>query len=184
MKYITFYNIIGVINTLIALFTSLIYHFTRQRPFLLITAICQTFFILEILNIKLQTSNSRYLPTVIQLFFRLFNIWIVFYFYDCCNRHFYIVMSAWYLTDCIRYLYYISRNKYIKIIRYNLFIFLYPISIYIEMSSMYKGVSKIEGMFKYLYLSFLCIYIPSMIFLIRHMFRQRKWANKKIIKNE
>ena len=183
MKYITIYNILVIIIALTALTTSYLYYFTNRKMYLLISALFQSFFLLEILNIKLHRSNARYKPTVIQLFFRMFIIWIVFYFYECTTNFFCVVTFTWYFTDCIRYLYYLTRNTYVKFLRYNLFIIFYPISIYIEFQSMFNVLTKLKGIFKYLFLSFIILYIPCIIFLILHMFKQRKWANKKHIKS-
>lgn len=146
MNYITIYNIIGIIFAILALVTSFIYYTTKNKGFLLVTALSQSFFLLEILNIKLHKSNSRYKPTVLQLFYRMFNIWVIYFFYECTSEYFPVVMTSWYFTDIVRYLYYIFREKYIKVVRYNLFIFLYPISIYIEMKSMFCVLIHLKGM--------------------------------------
>ncbi|KAK6090510.1 hypothetical protein P3W45_000607 [Vairimorpha bombi] len=182
MEYIKIYNFSGALLALLAFITSYVYYNTRIKIYLLITALSQSFFLIEILNIKLNKSNARYRPTVIQLFFRLFNIWVVYFYYECATKYFCVVTGSWYFTDCIRYLYYIYRTKYVKILRYNLFIILYPVSITIEIKSMCFLIKKQTGMIKYAFLSILLLYVPSMIFLILHMFKQRKWANKKRIK--
>lgn len=50
------------------------------------------------------------------------------------------------------------------------------------MKSMFCVLIHLKGMLRYLVLSVMGLYIPSTIFLILHMFKQRKWANKKRVK--
>lgn len=59
MNYITIYNIIGIIFAIVtALVTSFIYYTTKNKGFLLVTALSQSFFLLEIRNFKYKVTQK------------------------------------------------------------------------------------------------------------------------------
>lgn len=178
LSYIRIYNIVGSIVCIIALITSQLYYTTSNSGYLRIAGFCQAFFLMEIANICARKSNSRYIPTVMQLVSRNFVMWIIFWYYGIINETFPIITVCWYLSDLVRYLFYAFRADTIRIVRYNLFLMTYPIGFLSEMCCL-KGLYNISGRaFSYFVAFIAFIYVPGFILLFSHMLKQRKWSKR------
>ncbi|ADM11596.1 protein tyrosine phosphatase-like protein [Encephalitozoon intestinalis ATCC 50506] len=184
LSYIRIYNTVGFIICIVALSTSLMFYKTMDPKYLREAGLCQTFFLMEVANICAKKSNARYVPTVMQLVSRMFIIWVVFWYYGIIDWTFPIITTCWYLSDSIRYVFYMFRVDTIRVIRYNLFLLTSPIGFALEMyclKTLYYSLGKILSYFVVLAG---VVYIPGFIFLFSHMLRQRKWSRKvKACKN-
>ncbi|KAF9764791.1 putative very-long-chain (3R)-3-hydroxyacyl-CoA dehydratase [Nosema granulosis] len=177
--YITLCNLAGAVCSLLAFIFGHIYYNTRNRTYLLATVCLQTLFIMEIVNIKLHKSTSRYAPTVMQLGSRMFTLWVVCLYYKYFSLNIPIMVTCWYLTDFTRYIFYAFRNEHIKKLRYSLSILTYPTAFFCELMCIYHLFKKEKSLFRYLFVLILIGYIPGVIFLMRHMLQQRYWSSKK-----
>ncbi|AFN83080.1 protein tyrosine phosphatase-like protein [Encephalitozoon romaleae SJ-2008] len=185
LTYIRIYNAIGFIVCTIALFTSLMFYKTMKTKYLKMAGLCQTFFLMEVANICAKKSNARYLPTVMQLVSRMLIIWVVFWYYEIIDWTFPIMTACWYLSDLVRYVFYMFRIDTIRIIRYNLFLLTSPIGFILEMCCLRTLYNLIGNILSYLVALAALLYIPGFIFLFSHMLRQRKWSRKiKASKNK
>ncbi|TBU05287.1 protein tyrosine phosphatase-like protein [Hamiltosporidium tvaerminnensis] len=172
--YIKVYNLTGVLVCCGALVLTVLYYWTKKIDFLLYLVFCQCFFILEILNIKMGKSNSTILPTFLQLLSRIFIIGIICYLNKLYNKMLILMCVCWYISDLIRYLFYLTRNSFIRKVRYNAFIVLYPVGTSIEIYLCNGIYLKYSNSFiSYLMGGIIMCYVPGFIFLYYHMIRQR-----------
>lgn len=182
-KYITFYNFLGTTICFLALyFTFKLFSDSNSQTNLVINyrnvGFCQTFFLLEIVNILIGKSNSGILVTFAQLASRLFISWVVCFAYNLPSKNMNVLMfSSWYLSDLIRYFYYLTRFSIFKHLRYTLFLVTYPMGTFIEMYGIYL-LSRVFSEKMNCVSIFLClimfIYIPGFVFLYTHMLKQRR----------
>lgn len=174
--YIKSYNLLGIIVCIYALYLTGVNTRTHDETFGIL--LCQAFFLFEIINIYLKKSNSKLFPTMLQLASRVFILGI------CLNikytPYFTVMCLAWYVTDLIRYCYYLSRNNVFKWLRYNMFIALYPIGVGMEL----KIVSYLldYAVWRYFVIAIFMAYIPGFGFLYFHMLKQRRSISIKRVK--
>lgn len=178
MDYIQIYNILGSIICTVALAASLAYYRTTEPVYLRMTGFCQVFFLMEIANICSRKSNSRYIPTVIQLVSRNFIMWVVFWYYNIINGAFPIITICWCLSDLVRYLFYTFRTNTIRFIRYNLFLITCPVEFLLEMYCLCILYSVSGRVTSYAVASIAAIYISGFVFLFSHMIKQRQWSKR------
>lgn len=169
-------SVAGALGSALAFIFGHLYYFTGSRVHLLITACLQTCFVMEIVNIKLNKSTSRYLPTVIQLTTRMFILWVVLFYFRFYSRNIPLMITCWYFNDFIRYVF---RNPHLKKLRYNLFLLTCPTASFCETWAIYSLGKDKKGLVGYLLLMVLVVYIPGIIFLMKHMLQQRYWSLKK-----
>lgn len=179
LPYIMMCSMAGALGSSLAFVFGHLYYYTGYKPYLLITACLQTCFIMEVINIKLNKSTSRYLPTVLQLSSRMFTLWVVCFYFGFFSRYIPVMVSCWYLNDFIRYVFYAFRNPHIKKLRYSLFLLTCPTSSFCELSAIYCLIKKERSLVRYGLVLVLVVYIPGVIFLMKHMLQQRYWSLKK-----
>lgn len=176
-SYIKLYNFSALIVTIIAIYFSLqnALHPDPKYPFYLF--LCQCFFLIELYNIKIKKSNSLIFPTFMQLSSRIFISLLVLY-YDLSDIYYKTMCFSWYLSDCIRYLFYLFRTSFFKWMRYNFFIIFYPIGTGIEIYLINKVYFKHENVVRYILAGISLVYIPGFLYLYWHMIRQRQKVGK------
>lgn len=176
--YLFIFNLSSFFITLLALYTSVLYFQTSEHRYITYTCICQTFFLLELLNCKLGLSKSRILPTVLQLSSRLYIIWVICFLHSIPSLIFTTMCIAWYISDASRYFLYLTRMKVARFIRYNLFMILYPVGALHEIFLIGYVARLYMGVARYM----LCVvalgYVPGFMFLFKHMLKQRASALK------
>lgn len=174
--YIKVYNFFGILVSLLALYFTFTNIFTHSKPLHIL--LCQSFFLLEIVNIRRKVSNSKLLPTLLQLSSRIFILVIALFLRY--STSFTIMCVSWYLSDFIRYCYYFSRNRFFKWMRYNFFIALYPVGVGMEMKLVGELLRHEIGWF--VAVTIFMAYIPGFAFLYYHMIKQRRFANRTRVK--
>ncbi|CAD26663.1 hypothetical protein [Encephalitozoon cuniculi GB-M1] len=177
-SYIRIYNTAGFIVCIVALLASLVFYKTMDPRYLRVAGLSQTFFLMEAANISAKKSNSRYLPTVMQLISRMFIMWVVFWYCGIINWTFPVITTCWYLSDLVRYAFYTFRANTVRVVRYNLFLLTSPIGFVLEMYCLRALYNSLGKIFSYLVVLVALLYIPGFIFLFSHMLRQRKWSRK------
>lgn len=171
--YIKIYNTLTTLISLYTLYLSIKYFLSPETATLRYITLCQTYFLLEIVNILVGSSKSSIFPTTIQLSSRLLISWLL-YLNNTLNKIYGVMFISWYVADLIRYLYYTSKFNIFKKLRYNLFIILYPLGTFIEIYFL-NSLDVMVGGFYSKILEFLMIcYLPGFVFLFYHMIRRRK----------
>ncbi|KRH92562.1 Protein tyrosine phosphatase-like protein PTPLA (contains Pro instead of catalytic Arg) [Pseudoloma neurophilia] len=178
LKYIDCYNSLGSLVGLSALLLITLENFYKTDNFLLKIGCLQTFYILELFNIIIGMSKAKIFPTILQLSSRLFIIWPICHRFQYTQGIVHLMLYCWFFSDTIRYLFYLSRNRFFKFLRYNLFLFFYPIGTYCEIVLVSRTESISIGLFKYLLRTIMLFYIPGFVFLFFHMLKRRKWTSK------
>lgn len=178
ISYINFYNSVGSVIGVSALFLLLWNNFHIQKDFLLKMACIQSFYVIEIFNIFISASKAKIFPTVLQLSSRLFIIWTICYSHDILERMVYLMLFCWFTTDTVRYIFYLTRSGIFQFLRYNLFIFTYPVGTFCEIVLVSKTENISSGFFKYILRGIMLFYIPGFIFLFIHMLKRRSYAYK------
>ncbi|EJW03773.1 hypothetical protein EDEG_01929 [Edhazardia aedis USNM 41457] len=186
--YILVFNIISILITIVALIFSLRFYFKPVEDTIFVVALCQSFFLLELLNIKIGATNSTYFATSTQLASRLFIIWYVCMFRGVLSsrqislpkiyifkNHFALMGFCWFISDCIRYAFYTLRSGWLRWLRYNLFIILYPLGVAMEMFLSFKMISSFNG-----FLVVAVLWAVGFPFLYGHMIKQRFIVNNRI----
>ncbi|PJF16739.1 Ptplb-like protein [Paramicrosporidium saccamoebae] len=142
----------------------------------------QTAAILEIFHAMLGLVPSAVFSTTVQIFSRLFVVWVPGHLLGLAQNPGYLVLAvAWTLSDLTRYLYYFLHlfnicPRFITWARYSLFIVLYPLGTAGEMSMIWAArevFAKAGNMYDYLLLGLLGVYPCGFLFMYRHMFKQR-----------
>lgn len=179
--YMKMYNLLGCCVCVLALVYAVLHAKLQLHSYVLKICFCQTFFLLEIFNIKIGKSNSTLFPTILQLSSRLFIIWIVCYAHReiCRSIPFTIMLVCWYVSDLIRYIYYLLRVEWAKWMRYNFFIVFYPVGTAMEFYLTNSIYLKYGMVFSYLIGFIILCYVPGFCFLYYHMIKQRTAGNKK-----
>lgn len=179
-KYINVYNLSGTLVSVFALLITL-FSWPSNNEFALNVAFCQTFYLLEIINIFLGVSKSRIFPTSLQLSSRLFITWFICYWYNFNDITVRVMLTCWFLADATRYSFYFSRRQLVKFLRYNLFIVLYPLGTFCELVLLCRA-EKVSSVFLTYFLRCLMLcYVPGFVFLYFHMIRRRKWTRKNVV---
>ncbi|ELA48276.1 hypothetical protein VCUG_00317 [Vavraia culicis subsp. floridensis] len=178
LKYINLYNLAGTLVGAFALSSIALNYFSKNMHFIFRIALCQSFYILEVLNILTNASKSRLFPTCMQLSSRLFIIWCICYRYGFADAVVHIMLLCWFVSDTVRYLFYFSRNGTVKFLRYNLFIVLYPLGTLCEIVLVSRVERACTGVLKYFLRVVMLCYIPGFSFLYVHMIRRRRWTDK------
>jgi very-long-chain (3R)-3-hydroxyacyl-CoA dehydratase len=183
LNYIQTYNILGSVVCTVALASSLAHWCSGDSRYLLAAAMCQSFFLIEILNINMRKSNARFLPTVLQLLSRMFITWVIFWYLGIVNRTYPVITSCWYTADLIRYLFYACRAPAIGFIRYNFFILAYPVGVSLEMYCMVLVYKRLSAIPSYIFALFMAGYSVGFAFLFLHMLKQRRWYGRRRVKS-
>lgn len=178
LKYIDFYNSLGSVVGITAIVMISLNHFQKSEHFLFKMGCIQSFYLIEILNIFFGASKAKIFPTLLQLSSRLFVIWPICFSYNYTHVTVHLMLISWFISDTMRYFFYLSRNKILKFLRYNLFIVLYPIGTFCEIILVSRTENVATGLFKYFLRVIMLFYIPGFIFLFFHMLKRRKWTSK------
>lgn len=179
LTYIRIYNISAIFICITALINASLYWYTAQEKYILFICLCQTFFLIEIINIKTKVSKSMIAPTLLQLTSRLFISWFVCYMHSIPKTLFTIMCFAWFISDVVRYLFYLTKLKAASMLRYNMFLILYPTGALIEVILMGVILKHYSGIFRLLLIGIAISYIPGFIFLFGHMLKQRMTVSKR-----
>jgi len=167
----------------------------------------QTGAVLEVIHSLIKIVPNSPGVTLVQVFSRVFLLWPIVYLVPE-SRHqigFPMMISAWYITETLRYLYYSCSllnfiPSFLKWCRYSFFILLYPIGITGELICCYFALPHYEATqnfsislpnsynftfsFWYLIVVIMLLYIPVFPQLYGHMFSQRRkilgGASKKV----
>ncbi|KAI9139928.1 tyrosine phosphatase-like protein [Paraphysoderma sedebokerense] len=190
--YLTVYNLacfygwgLVLYHTIIDLFVlkwsyqSLYYGIGREMRMI------QTLAVLEIFNSAFGFVKSPVSTTTVQVFSRLFIVWLVLDYFDSVQSKeslaFTTLTFAWSITEIVRYLYY-ALSQFNKVpfallwLRYTTFLPLYPIGVASEMTLVYQSLdaaSKIHSGFFFALILILSIYPPGLYTLYTYMMKQR-----------
>ena len=163
---------------------------------------CQYGASLEIVHSILKLVNSNIIATSVQILGRIAIVAILQFFRSSVSFGYLFLYFAWSLVEIIRYSYYIVNLikkeyntfnvSYIHIwCRYSFFIVLYPIGVTGEIITVLnarKDLEKYKLGSKYSYADLVypifVLYIPSLIFLYSHLFKQRNKELKKLNKDK
>ncbi|EPR79691.1 hypothetical protein SLOPH_1721 [Spraguea lophii 42_110] len=178
MGYIGVYNSMAIIVISFATVFSVLYYLWGDKKYLLYTALCQSFFGIEIINICAGMSRAKLLPTLMQLFSRNFIIWAVAYCHNFRSKELLIMLLSWFISDIIRYLFYFFRIRIFKALRYNLFLVLYPLGTLIEIYLLSKIDMLHKGIISVFIRILILLYFPGFLFLYIHMLSRRKYTMK------
>lgn len=151
--------------------------------------LCQCLAIIEVFNSLLGIVRSPLLTTVAQVASRLLVVIGIFALLPetpAAHSIVYItLLFAWSITEIVRYLFYFftltSKNgppHFIKMLRYNMFLVLYPTGVASELIIIYSALpiakAKYSVYYKYLLIFSMLTYIPGLPMLFLHMLAQRK----------
>ena len=179
----------------------------------LILECCQYGASLEIIHAILGIVKSNIFATAIQILGRIIIVFILYFFPSSVSNGFFLLSFGWSLIEMVRYFYYIlsllQKNfgnfniPYLLIwCRYSFFVVLYPIGVSGEIISVWNAKkdfrnytlwknSNLKITLADLVYPAYTLYIPSLIFLYRYLFKQRKKVldrlnndNLKMKKNE
>lgn len=184
LSYISIYNFISILVCVLALINTMLYYLTNEGKFILYVSLCQTFFLMEIVNIRTKFSKSTLIPTTLQLTSRLFIAWFICYMHDIMRLPFTIMSLSWFVSDGVRYLFYLTKSKYATALRYNMFIVLYPLGASLEVLLMGYVARQYTGLIRYILVVIAAFYVPGFIFLFGHMLKQRATVHKRNIKSK
>lgn len=164
---INLYNLISFIGWILVIYLNL-----TLNTKLIIIQIVQTIAIFDVILAYFKLIKTNYVNSFIQILSRYFVVWGPFTFGFVPKIVIGILTTIWGFADSIRYLYYLnSNNYYIKWLRYNMFLILYPLGIIFELISLYYSFFR-----KYL-LIIAIIYLKFGINLYMHMLKQRQKKN-------
>ena len=155
---INIFNMVSFLGWLIIIYTNN----------LKLLQIIQSLAILEVIFAYFNIIKSNYIVCLLQIISRYLIVWGPLPY---CNSELNII-RCWGLSDSVRYLYYLFPfNKIIKFLRYNLFWFLYPIGIALEICCFYYSP------FKHFIIPIIIIYIIFGLYLYFHMIIQNLKKN-------
>ncbi|CCK68619.1 enoyl-CoA hydratase PHS1 KNAG_0B01760 [Huiozyma naganishii CBS 8797] len=147
---------------------------------------------MEIVNSALGLVRSPLFTTVAQVFSRLLIVIGVFQYLPetalCSTVVYKTLLVAWSTTEIVRYWFYYKMlqspagpPKFIKWLRYNMFIVLYPLGVASELlllfSSLDVAATKYGPSVQYVIVASMLLYIPGLPILFKHMLRQRRKSN-------
>ncbi|CEP63625.1 enoyl-CoA hydratase PHS1 LALA0_S08e06898g [Lachancea lanzarotensis] len=151
--------------------------------------------LIEILNSVLGIVRAPLLTTVAQVASRLLVTVGIFHYlpeaYNAHNAIFLSLLTAWSVTEIVRYLFYFFNltvasgpPKVLVLLRYNLFWLLYPMGVASELLIIYSALSIAEAKYssniKWALAASMLIYIPGFPMLYSHMVVQRKKVMKSL----
>jgi very-long-chain (3R)-3-hydroxyacyl-CoA dehydratase len=176
--YLVLYNTISILILLYSTANAILFQLTYSSTYILKCALSQTFFLFEILNIVLRMSRSTIFPTIVQLFSRLYIIWVIVYLHDIKNVYLTSLLIVWNLSDLIRYFFYLFRWGVFRRLRYNAFLLLYPIGIFLEIYLTNIVYLKYQNWLSWVFGGSILMYLPLFPYLYYHMIKQRRRSNK------
>ncbi|PGH17609.1 hypothetical protein AJ79_00970 [Helicocarpus griseus UAMH5409] len=175
--------------------------FDALFPLLLYT---QSLALLEVLHSAVKLVRASVVTTAMQVASRISVVWGVMYLFSVekvgeeravvgaagagagaklGDWAFVGCMSAWGVTECIRYGFFalqvlgVTVPRFVFWLRYNTFFVLYPIGITSECCLIYKAIAPaadIHPAFAWFFISILVIYVPGSYILYTHMMSQRR----------
>ncbi|CCE61803.1 hypothetical protein TPHA_0B01300 [Tetrapisispora phaffii CBS 4417] len=169
-----------------------VYNFVGQPDFFIksnkLVIFVQCGAIIEIFNSLFGIVRSPLFTTVAQVASRLLVVIGVFYLLPetpACHDFVYVtLLFAWSLTETVRYLFYfyqLTTEKgaptFLLLLRYNLFIVLYPLGVTSELVIIYSSLAVAERLYsttyKYTLIFSMLTYMPGLPMLFTHMVVQR-----------
>jgi very-long-chain (3R)-3-hydroxyacyl-CoA dehydratase len=92
----------------------------------------QSFQLFDLILIILKKTSGSLPASIAQITGRLVVTW---YFVEITTEHYAFahMVTCWAIADLVKYLHYLFKNSVTKVLRYNLFIILYPIGVWGEM---------------------------------------------------
>lgn len=151
----------------------------------------QLFYVSEVLNILMGASKSPILSVSLQIASRVFISFILFAANNLPNTAFVsseipratlkmaVMFISWYIADSIRFGYYLLRTKYLKKLRYNAFLVLYPIGVMLEIYFV-NSLDSVDMPYMSVFLRFVMIaYLPGFTYLYFYMIRRRRLILRK-----
>ncbi|KLJ09388.1 3-hydroxy acyl-CoA dehydratase [Blastomyces silverae] len=175
--------------------------FDALFPLLLFT---QSVALLEILHAVVKLVRASPITTAMQVGSRILVVWFVMFFFsvDRIGKEKGVVgatstepgwkladwmvvgcLSAWGITECIRYGYFVvqvwgaAMPRWLLWLRYNTFFVLYPIGITSECTLIYKAITPawdVQPLVAWFFILMLVIYPPCSFILYTHMMAQRR----------
>ncbi|EDO16076.1 hypothetical protein Kpol_1016p17 [Vanderwaltozyma polyspora DSM 70294] len=160
-----------------------------------VVTIVQCGAIIEIVNSLLGIVRSPLLTTAAQVASRLLVVIGIFQYLPstpaASGIAYITLLSAWSITEIVRYLFYFfsltSENgapKFLLLLRYNLFIVLYPTGVASELTIIYSSLAVAEELYstqlKWFLVGTMLTYIPGLPMLFGHMVAQRKKVMKSL----
>jgi very-long-chain (3R)-3-hydroxyacyl-CoA dehydratase len=177
--YLTVYNSVQATLWLIGLVITLVSFVNMRRlPLNAYFLVAQTLMLLDVLHVALRLVRGTILTTFLQIFSRVYMVWHVIRVQTETTIWNYALYAAWSLAEIIRYSYYLNKDlELLKFLRYNAFIVLYPVGVFMgEIPLIYLDY-KTTG-FKFS-LVFLSAYFPAFPYLYWHMLKLRSHQIKK-----
>lgn len=184
--YRNIYNIAGIVVILLGIFNCIKHQYSKETKRLVYMALCQSFFLVEIVNIAAGVSASTYIPTILQVSSRIFIIWAVCYLHGLNNVCVMIMYLTWGVSDLIRYMFYLLRMNWLKTVRYNAFLVLYPLGVCLEIYLTNCVYLLYNNFFSYIFSGAMLLYLVLFGYLYYHMLNQRRRSMKimKTLKNK
>ncbi|SCU78742.1 LAME_0A05600g1_1 [Lachancea meyersii CBS 8951] len=151
--------------------------------------------LVEILNSLLGIVRTPLLTTAAQVASRLLLTVGIFHYlpeaYNAQNATFLALLTAWSVTEIVRYLFYYCNltlkngpPKLLVMLRYNLFWVLYPMGVASELLIIYSALSVAEAKYsphvRLGLVAGMLLYIPGFPMLYMHMVVQRKKVMKSL----
>lgn len=138
--------------------------------------------LLDIVHAALGLVSTSILSTLLQVASRIFIVVLIIPFKNKNQQfciHDSIMFLAWSVTEVVRYNYYAYKDSRImKLLRYNLFLILYPVGVIGgEIPLIYQHFKQTK---KLIDLAALAVYVPFFPYLYVYMIGQRKKALAKI----
>eukprot|EP00866_Antonospora_locustae_P001542 jgi/Antlo1/1542/1303 len=172
------YNLVGILVIVYGLASAVMYQIYKKKTYLFRAGLSQTFFIVEIFNILVGASRSTYSPTLIQVMSRLYVVWVIAYMHSLQNVMLTVMLVCWNISDLIRYMFYLSHAGWLKKLRYNAFIVLYPLGISLEIYMINCAYMMYDDKRSWIFGATMLLYFPLFPYLYYHMIKQRRRTNK------
>ena len=176
--YLVLFNSLSIFFLIFSMYNTVLFEMTRSSTYIFRCAICQSFFLFEILNVIIGASGSTIIPTTLQLFSRVYIIWYIIYLHKINTILVTLLLFVWNLSDLVRFLFYLFRTGIFRKLRYNAFLILYPIGILLEIYLINSIYMMHDDMIGYLIGGTILLYLPSFPYLYYHMIRHRRRSNK------
>lgn len=182
LRYDTTCNCASLSLSLIALGTAVYSIFRPSHEIIVRMAWYQTFFLLEVVNAAIGKTKQKLLPSALQIGSRLFVIWRVCVIGKTYSYVFGAMAISWYLADTIRFNYYLHKESFfLRALRYNAFILLYPFGVCCELYLIYvtciRDIVQETGRWPFSFYSLAILsYVPGFPYLYYHMWVLRSRA--------
>ncbi|RAH66881.1 putative membrane protein [Aspergillus aculeatinus CBS 121060] len=192
-SYLLIYNTINALLWTRILFTLLSSIVLLVPPKTLYTTLepwtrwTQTLASLEILHSALGLTRSPIFTTFTQIFARSVQVWAINYAFPEATTTTVAVypamLLAWSFADAIRYTYFAVLSvagssavpRWLRWLRYSLFLGLYPIGIASEWWLMFRATLVTDSVaVKGIFVFFLGLYAPGSVMMYKHMVKQRR----------